>query len=575
MGLFSGLKRAPKLAGTDPAQTRRAPRALLAAAGGIDPSLGASLLLFLALVVPRLGAVPVWDSRVYYDLCLLEGIDRPFHPFNFNCFGHPSMLYMLLFVPGQLISKGSAVLLNLTNVALGCLAIVAFWIITEALWRGAGSRWDRFLATAILAVWPAAIANSLSFNPDYGVFVFLLCFVAALIRGKVGLAALFGAFLVLSKEAGVVLYGLTSLLYLILFAGGSAASGRRTWSGIRDLSILFAPALLYLANIGVTLTRGQPVIWGGAAGTLPHILKRFIVFNPGEIYAGRYGPLIWVLNMSWILTACLLAAGVKLALFRSARESFRAKALSHRPLVFVLLVFAATTYALTRYETYSHARYLLAIVPFFILVFVISLQILLPRPALRHALLGATFLLLLASDFRTIDPVSRRLWGTFSFGRHELLKLTSWNNECCAYSMDQLVYNLEYLKFDQIQSAIFADIRPTWETTFVGNERAELMRPGAVTPEGRRTLRLSDDIVWIRYVSVNYLLSQKALPDTVYFMALPNIDNGPDLERLRRVYSVVSRKSYERSGYAVPVYAMQRRTPLAAAIAISQGPVGR
>lgn len=567
MPLFSGSTRAPEPSGTGPVRARRELRALLESAEGVDPWLGASLLLFLALVAPWLGAVPVWDSRFYYDMCLLPGLRGPFHPLNFNCFGHPSMLYMLLFVPGQWISTGNVVLLNLTNVALGCLAIAAFWTITGALWPGAGSRGDRILATAILAVWPAALANSLSMNPDYGVFVFFLLFVAALIPGRIRLAALFAAFLVLSKETGVLLYGLTTVLYLILFARGTAASERRTWSGVREHSVLFTPALLYLANIGLTLTRDQPVVWGGAATSLPRILRRFVIFNPGEIYAGRYGPLIWILNMSWILTACLLAAGLRLALVRSTRENFRSKALSHRPLVFVLLVFAATTYALTRYETFSHARYLLAIAPFFILVFVISLQILLPRSSLRYAFLGATFLLLLASDFRTIDPISRRLWGTFSFGRHELLKLTSWNNECCGYSMDQLVYNLEYLKFDEIQNAIFADIRPTFKTTFVGNAKAEITWPGDVTPEGRRTLRVSDT-VRVRYVSVNDLERRKDPPDTVYFVAFPNFDNGPDLQRLRRSYAVVSRKSYERSGYAVPVYTLRRRTPGTAAIAI-------
>jgi hypothetical protein len=46
----------------------------------------------------------------------------------------------------------------------------------------------------------------------------------------------------------------------------------------------------------------------------------------------------------------------------------------------------------------------------------------------------------------------------------------------------------------------------------------------------------------------------------VYFVAFPNFDNGPDLQRLRRTYSVVSVKSYERAGYAIPVYTMRRRT---------------
>ena len=148
-------------------------------------------------------------------------------------------------------------------------------------------------------------------------------------------------------------------------------------------------------------------IWGGAAKNLPGVLKRFVVFNPGEILFGRYGPLIWILNMSWILTACLFAAGLRLALDRGSRRSFRLKTLSRRPVVFVLLVFAATTYALTRYETFSHARYLLAIVPFFILQFgvgsvipLLVLTFMLWRGITGKALIGgvaaSAFLVLLA-----------------------------------------------------------------------------------------------------------------------------------------------------------------------------------
>jgi hypothetical protein len=277
------------------------------------------------------------------------------------------------------------------------------------------------------------------------------------------------------------------------------------------------------------------------------------------------------LSFSWILTLGLFAAGLALALSRRCRARLRSEAFFHRPLLFVILAFLATTYTLTRYETFSHARYLLGIVPLFVLLFLVALRVVVPRARPRYAFLGLTLLVLLASDFRTIDPVSRRLWGTFSFGRHELLKLTSWNNECCGYSMDQLVYNLEYLKFDAIQNAIFRDIRPPWSGAFVGNEKAWLMRPGPVTPEGRRTMRVWD-LAWVHYLSVNDLERRKPPTDTVYFVAFPNFDNGPDLQRLRRSYSVMSRKSYERSGYAVPVYTMHRRTPRTAAIATSPGP---
>lgn len=572
MPLFPGLSRVPELTGTGRVEPGGGTRAVIAAVARVDPWLWACLLIFVALVAPHLGAVPIWDSRVYYDWCLLPGISGAFHPLNFNCFGHPSMLYMLLFAPLQWISGGSALLLNLTNVALGCVAIAAFWILTGELWPGDSSRGDRFLGTAILAAWPAAVANSLSMNPDYGVFVFFLLYLAALIKERIPTAALAGMFLVLSKEAGVVLYGLTTLLYVLLFARRNPASGESTWSWICRHVLLLLPAIAYLANIGLTLTRDQPVIWGGAAATLPRVLKRFFFFNPGEILAGRYGPLIWILSMSWILTACLLAALLKTAFRWRVRGSFRGEGRQRRALVFVLLLFPVAVYGLTRYETFSHARYLLALAPLFILAFVESLHILLARPLPRRALLAATLLLLLASNFRTVDPVSRRLWGTFPFGRHQLLELTSWTNECCGRSMDQLVYNLEYLKFDEILSAIFTDLRPTYRKTFVGSEHAELTRVGAVTAEGRRTLR--HDSLRIRCLMIDDVDRRRVPPESVYFVAFPNLDNGPDFQRLRRMYSVESVKTYERSGYAIPVYTMRRKAQRADGLAMTSDQAG-
>lgn len=546
-------------------RARRAARTALARAARVDSALWAILLLFLLITGPRLATVPIFDARTYYDTCLMPALLAPFHPLNFNCFGHPSMLYMLLFAPGQWLSGGSAVLLNLTNVALGCFAIAAFWRITGTIWPRTESRFDRAFATGILAVWPAAVGNSVHMNPDYGVFVFFLLFLCFQLERRMGLAALFATFLVFSKETGVVLYGLATVLYLLVFVRREDAS-RKVWPVIRPHFPLFAPALLYLSVALLTLARRQPLVWRGLS--LASVLKRFVVFNPGEIFVGPYGPAIWVLSFSWVLTACLLAAFVKLALVRRSRDVLASDTFARRPLVFLLLAFAGTTYLLTRYETYVNVRYLLAIGPLLILVVAIAARVLLPRAALRYAFLATMFLLLLASDFRTIDPVSRQLWGTFSFGRHELLKLTSWNNECCGYARDQLVYNLEYLKLHEIQNTIFADLRPTTMTTFLAHPQADFFLAGAVTPEGNRTLRLRDTLR-VHYLAINDLDRRRVKPDLVYFVAFPNFDNGPDLQRLRRTYSVASVKSYERSGYAIQVYTMHLRTPRAAVAAVS------
>jgi hypothetical protein len=503
----------------------------------------------------------MWDSRNYYDRCLMDPLESGhFDLLELNCFGHPSMLFMVLFVPGQLLSFGSAVLLNLTNVLLGLLAIGAFWVLTTVFLPGTDRRSERLLATALFAVWPASIGGCLSMTPDYGVLVFSLVYLALLLTNRIALAALAGLFLVFSKEFGVLLFGLATALFVVV----RFASGRRTLrERLREAFghwILIAPALLYFAISAYTfLTRPTEAVWGGKASAASAV-TRFVRFNPAELLFGRYGPLIWVLTFSWVLTALLLVAAIRLAAFSRARATLRSLAVSKAELLFLVLFFAAAVFALTRYETFANVRYLLPLAPLLILASVVSLEITLPWPAARRATLGILFVLLVASNFRTIDPVSRMVWGTFPFGRHRLLQMTSWSDECCGYGRDQLVYNLEYLKFHDLQNAMFRDIHPQTRTVFVANTWADWWLAGRITPDGSRTLRLSGT-ERIHYTNPTALQKRRSPPETAYFVAFPNFDNNEELRTLRRTYQVVSRKIYDKLGYAITVYAVRRQPP--------------
>jgi hypothetical protein len=532
----------------------------------VDPGVWAILAVFLSLTVPRLSTVPMWDSRIYYDRCLMDSLRFPFDLLNLNCFGHPSMLYMILLVPGQLLDAGNAVLLNLTNVVLGSLSICAFWVLTTVLIPAENRRSERLLATGLFAVWPASIGSCLSVGPDYGVLAFFLLYLALLLTDHIEAAAVAGLFLVLSKEFGVLLYGLTTALFItIRFFHRRDASIRRSWRAAIGKRILFAPAILYVAVSGAMLAQPGAGVWGGAAVS-SRALSRFVFFNPAELFFGPFGPLIWVLSFSWILSVSLVALPIALSISSRARNELRAIAAPRPALLFLVLLFAGAVLALTRYETFANVRYLLPIAPLLILTSVVLLEVTVPWAVLRRATLGIVFLLLLASNFRTLDPVSRTVWGTFSFGRHRLLRMTSWTDECCGYGRDQLVYNLEYLKFHELQNAMFRDIRPRRGTTFASNNQADWFLGGRVTPDGERSLRLSNTIR-VHYADAGSLEQLRAPPATVYFVAFPNFDNGKDFQELRRNYFVASVKFYERSGYSIPVYTLRRKPPRAAAIA--------
>jgi hypothetical protein len=537
----------------------------------VDPVVWAILVVFLSLTVPRLGTVPMWDSRIYYDRCLMDSLRWPFDVLNLNCFGHPSMLYMILLLPGQLLSPGNVVLLNLTNVVLGSLGIVAFWVLTKVFLPEVNRRSERLLATGLFAVWPASIGSCLSMTPDYGVLVFFLLYLSLLLTERIEAAAVAGMFLVLSKEFGVLLYGLATALFITIrvFHRRESSLWRR-WRESLGKRVLFAPAILYAAVSVVMLIRPGAGVWGGSAVS-SNALSRFLFFNPAELFLGRYGPLIWVLSFSWILSASLLAMPISLSVSSRARNALRAIGAPKPALQFLVLLFAGAVLALTRYETFANVRYLLPIAPLLILTAVVLLEVTVPWAAVRRTTLGIVFVLLLASNFRTLDPVSRMVWGTFPFGRHRLLQMTSWSDECCGYGRDQLVYNLEYVKFHELQNAILNDIRPRARTPFVAAGRADWFLGGRVTPDGDRSLRLSNTIR-VHYADPGSLESRRSPPATVYFVAFPNFDNGKDFQKLRRNYSVASVKVYERSGYAIPVYTMLRKPQRLTAIPPSAAP---
>ena len=320
------------------------------ALGRVDPALWGILAVFLALTLPRLGAVPMWDSRNYYDRCLMDPLASHFNLLDLNCFGHPSMLFMVLFVPGQLLSFGSAVLLNLTNVLLGVLAIGAFWVLTTISLPGLPAKRA-----------PAATGLSRSGRrprelPEHD----------ARLRGA-RLSLVLPRALLTESDSGRPWRGCSGLLKEFGFClrpgdrdlrDRSFCRGKRTlrerlrgiWK--LDPGRASAPVLRHF-RLHV-LDAPTEAVWGGKAPAASAV-TRFVRFNPTELFFGRYGPLIWVLSFSWVLTALLLVAALRLAAFSRARAALRSLSVSKASLLFLVLFFAAAVSALIRR---SRTRYL-------------------------------------------------------------------------------------------------------------------------------------------------------------------------------------------------------------------------
>jgi len=514
--------------------------------------------LFSALFLPHLGFVPIWDGRQYADV-LVAAAHFPPRFADFNIFGHPSMLFMLLAGLGQFFVSGSAPVLNFTNFVFGFAGIVAFRSIAGRCFPGEGNRAENILLSSIYAVFPIVLASELNLNADTGILVFSLLTTALLLAGRYRWAAAAALVLIYSKETGILLYGLIVGLYLLVFVAFPKIPARRRIREVLRRTAAFAPIWIYAAiRIGDRLTASGPAKnWMGVPTS--EIIESFLSPSLSGIHAA-YLTEVWILNFDWILTAILTAALV-VVMKRIVRRRNRAPdGADPKAIAFVGALGFAVLWALTRFPTYSNPRYLLPVFPLFLLVSSMSLRILTTRRGRRQAVLGAFLPLAVISCFRTVDPLSKEVWGTFLFGDHEILAMTSLAEECCGLGRDQLEYNLEYTKFDAVQNRIFAYLHPDSSTTvlldatanwFVHGEldaktfRRSLRRPGTVRPRYLTTAALS--------------LSRQPLPPVVYFIAYPNVDNRADMVWLGRKYRPAWVRDFADGGYSLPVVKYELR----------------
>ena len=92
----------------------------------------------------------------------------------------------------------------------------------------------------------------------------------------------------------------------------------------------------------------------------------------------------------------------------------------------------------TRYRFSNGARYVLLASPVLILAFYHALLSLFQRQITRLIYLAVCATLVFLSNFRTLDVVSRSFFGTFAFGSHAMLDMTSMTG---GLMLDSIVYN--------------------------------------------------------------------------------------------------------------------------------------
>jgi hypothetical protein len=162
------------------------------------------------------------------------------------------------------------------------------------------------------------------------------------------------------------------------------------------------------------------------------------------------------------------------------------------------------------------------------------------RWRMRTAALLAIGALFTVSVYRSWDPVSRAVYGTFSIGERDMYRMSSITREYAGPGRDEIVYNLQFTGYHHVQNALFHALQPTDSTAFATSRVARWniwSQLDAFTRE--RTLRQESVIVPRYWDDVDLLASERRPRDVWYleFSYAPDHDTG--LASLKPLYREV------------------------------------
>ena len=415
-------------------------------------------------------------------------------------------------------------------------------------------KWETGLCAGLFAFHPSILANMIHFNPDAGVITFLLLFWLTLWRDNKKWALLFALLTIFSKETACMLLPIPFIFCLLL----QPRALLKQWF-LQHAAILILPyiTLSLFLNYKV-IVRHQEAFWtdfhqDGANGLI------WAILNTNSITPGYLG-LIFVLNFQWLLLAvwaALLVVGCMqrlISVLIGVQKSYGMWV----PFLLVLF-FLAEVYFVTRIRTFANLRYVMVVFP----IPLLGIFSLLPRFVVsvmkRMGIYISLFVLLGVQDFRLIDPLAEAYFGTFYFGAHKMLNMTARAQECCGYGQDQLVYNLEFLKFPETIAAVLQDIHPSAQTVITSaSETSWIIWITLDKVTYRPTSPFDRNGFVPTFTSVNSLtnmfLNLHWLPNSVYFIALANDNSSHDITVLHNIYYGKTWKIYNLQGYQTAVW---------------------
>ncbi len=516
--------------------------------------------VYLAVTLPYVDYIPMWDGGAYLR-CATDAVQKSFNIANFRCAAHSAPAYMFMIGVLQMLDYGNVSLVYLFNIVLACAAGFSFSRLTSRLLR-TNDPWTPVLAAAMLMLTPVSVAHIFHINLDTPMVFFWVIGLDLLFGQRYVLAGLSLTAMVLSKETGIGILALTGVLFAVFVAWEPRKAFRQNmWNHLRVSPAFLLPLEGYVAFLlWVQFSVGGSLYWkDGGAGDIrsyANLLLDVSMTNSMKAFLGD----IFILNFHWLLFLLCIAGSlhwVASQIFSTSTVGDAAKCKT-KHVVFAIFLLLGTVFLTTRVRPWNNTRYLLATFPPLILCACFASVRLFRTRMMRASLLGGIVVLFVVSAFRTIDPVSRLVYGTFSFGDHELLDMISFFGK---QRRDEMAYNLEFTRLDYVTRKIFADIKPTRHTPLVLGSNAIFDLP-TIDCETHMPTKRRENACALRYFDMPndaspWVLGPIAKGEPVYFIAYPFFLNDAMLSKLESQYAFLWKKTYRSGGYATDVYSFR------------------
>lgn len=530
----------------------------------IDLPFVAICLSFFGFMATYFDYVPMWDAWINASVWIHNAVSESFNIFNFENGHHPSEIYFLIISSLQYLDLGNQYLLHAASTVLAILGVIFFYKILGVLLTQKRYIFERFFLTALFAFYPLFTANVLHENPDYGVMVFFLALIYYLISDRLVPAMIAGILLLFTKEVSLALYPIAVGVHFLVKLPETKITFPRILAKIREYLIFLLPIIIFFIRTVIKVAvLHQPAFWLG-------LNPKSVLTSPFSSWVVSRLPYsylltVFVINFNWILTLFIFF-GIMIFvchLSKHIKSQHQVTYLSNQ--IYIMLIFPLTAIFLTLYKTFTNPRYFLSIYAMMIIVFSLSIIWVIPFKKPRRLLLVVIVGIFLVANFRTLDPISMAVYGTFQFGKHKMLKMTGITGECCGYGRDQIVYNLEYTQIHYILNQIFTDLKPDENTAIVFSDQEGPYVTARIDKTTYNRTMKSNNAIDLSKLDYKLVWSFDTLellqrPSTLFFIDFPNVYSQLSLAYYLQYYDKLSEKTYERMGYSMKVYTLELKS---------------